>query len=259
MTSIDSNSFARSRRPSLAGDPPRRSTSDSVLFQAVQRSVPTSLYPSRPSHFFIRAKPRPQSVDVESPDTRVIRVLQSVAQRVTEEAASQFVSASPPKQSDFQDLVKQKHVLEQTVEAYDKAISGNNPVQSRRLAVAAQNVVVQAAHTVIADRTVASGGIPIQQSETSAIKSVTVTELSDATQDAIAQAVKREGTASTEVDIIVAATSILKSRTPGSPAAGADSTQTIIPQPRSHSTSVVPRLLPSMNSYPNLPPLSEYV
>lgn len=184
-------------------------------------------------------------------------MLQSVAQRVTEEAASQFVSASPPKQSDFQDLVKQKHVLEQTVEAYDKAISGNNPVQSRRLAVAAQNVVVQAAHTVIADRTVASGGVPIQQSETSAIKSVTVTELSDATQDAIAQAVKREGTASTEVDIIVAATSILKSRTPGSPAAGADPTQTIIPQPRSHSASVVPRL--SMNSYPNLPPLSEYV
>lgn len=242
VSTIDT-SFARSRRPSLAGDPPRRSTSDSVLFQAVQR-----------------AKPRPtQVVAAESPDNRVIRVLQSVAQRVTEEAESQLVSASPPKPNELQDLVKQKHVLEQTVDAYDKAISGHNPSQDRRLAVAAQNVVVQAAHTVIADRTVASGGIPVQQSETAAIKSVTVSELSDATQDAIAQAVKREGSASTEVDIIVAATSILKSRTAGSPAPVTDPSQANL-QHYGHSAGTVPRLLPqSTGAYPpSLPSMPGY-
>lgn len=184
-------------------------------------------------------------------------MLQSVAQRVTEEAQSQFVLASPPKSSELQDLVKQKHVLEQTVDAYDKAISGNNPIKSRRLAVAAQNVVVQAAHTVIADRTAACGGVPIQQSETAAIKSVTVTELTDATQDAIAQAIKREGTASTEVDIMVAATSILKLRTAGSPPA--ESPQTAIPQPRSHSTATTSRSITNKASSYLLSSVSEYV
>jgi len=184
-------------------------------------------------------------------------VLQSVAQRVTEEAESQLVSASPPKPSELQDLVKQKHVLEQTVDAYDKAISGHKPLQDRRLAVAAQNVVVQAAHTVIADR---SGGVPVQQSETTAIKSVTVSELSDATQDAIAQAVKREGSASTEVDIIVAATSILKSRTTGSPAPLTDPSQASLQQ-FGHSSGPVPRLIPQTTStYPStLPSMPEYI
>jgi hypothetical protein len=194
-TSTIDPTFSRSRRPSLAGDPPRRSTSDSALFQAPQRAK------------------RPAQV-LESPDTRVKRVLENVAQRVTEEAESQFVSTSPPEQGALQDLVKQKHVLEQTVDAYDKEITGQGHSQTRRLAVAAQNVVVQAAHRVIADRTVATGGIPTQQSETTAMQSVTVGELTDATQDAIATAVKRNGTASTEVDIIVAATSILKARQP---------------------------------------------
>ncbi|KAG5638281.1 hypothetical protein H0H81_000927 [Sphagnurus paluster] len=236
VSSIEAAVASRSRRPSLAGEPPKRSTSDSVLFQAGQRTKPRPM-PTR------RASP-------ESPDTRVIRVLQSVAQRVTEEAHTQFVSASPPKASEFQELVKQKQVLEHTVDAYDKAISrsGDNPQQSRLLAVAAQNVVVQAAHTVIADRTVASGGIPHQQSETVAIKSVTVTELSDATQGAIAAAVKQKGKDSTEVDIMVAATSILKSRT-----AIADPVPVV--QPRPHPS--VSRLLPKTPSYP-LSSVSEY-
>jgi len=141
-------------------------------------------------------------------------VLQSVAQRVTDEAESQFVSSSPPKQGELQALVKQKHVLEQTVDAYDKAISGQGHSQSRRLAVAAQHVVLQAARTVLADRTVAIGSVTAPQAETVAIQSVSVSELTDTTQDAIAMAVKLNGTTSNEVDIIVAATSILKSRTP---------------------------------------------
>jgi hypothetical protein len=141
-------------------------------------------------------------------------VLQSVAQRVTDEAESQFVSALPPKQGELQALVKQKHVLEQTVDAYDKAISGQGHSQSRRLAVAAQHVVLQAARTVLADRTVAISNVTAPQTETASIQSVSVSELTDTTQDAIAMAVKLNGTTSNEVDIIVAATSILKARTP---------------------------------------------
>ena len=141
-------------------------------------------------------------------------MLQSVAQRVTDEAESQFVSALPPKQGELQALVKQKHVLEQTVEAYDKAISGQGHSQSRRLAVAAQHVVLQAARTVLADRTVAISSVTAPQAESVGIQSVSVSELTDTTQDAIAMAVKLNGTTSNEVDIIVAATSILKARTP---------------------------------------------
>ncbi|KAF5380839.1 hypothetical protein D9615_004068 [Tricholomella constricta] len=240
VNSIEAAAISRSRRPSLGGEPPRRSTSDSVLFQTGQRVKPRPLPARRPSP--------------ESPDTRVIRVLQSVAQRVTAEAQTQIVSASPPKASELQELVKQKQVLEHTVDAYDKAISrtGDNPQQSRLLAVAAQNVVVQAAHTVIADRTVASGGIPHQQSETVAIKSVTVTELSDATQGAIAAAIKQKGKDSTEVDIMVAATSILKSRT-----ATADPLP-VTQQLRSHPSGTVSRIMPNNTSYP-LSSVSEYV
>lgn len=132
---------------------------------------------------------------------------------MTDEAETQFVSTLPPKQGELQALVKQKHVLEQTVEAYDKAISGQGHSQSRRLAVAAQHVVLQAARTVLADRTVASNGVTAPQAEAVGIQSVSVSELTDTTQGAIAMAVKMNGTTSNEVDIIVAATSILKART----------------------------------------------
>ncbi|KXN92214.1 hypothetical protein AN958_08667 [Leucoagaricus sp. SymC.cos] len=231
VSSIDTSSFSRSRRPSLAGEPPKRSASDSALFQAPQR-----------------AKTRAIPVPVESADTRVIRVLQTAAQRVTQEAESQLVSSSPPR-NDFQALVKQKHVLDQTVDAYDKALSGHGQSEATILAVAAQNVVVQAAHKVYVDR---GGGVPPPQGE-AAIQSVTVGELTEVTQDAIAKAVQRNGTASTEVDIVVTAAGIIKSES--------DAIQTIPPQIRSLSTGTLPTRMnpPLINSYPtNLAPLPEY-
>jgi lactam utilization protein B len=122
------------------------------------------------------------------------------------------VANSSPKQGEIHALVKQKHVLEQTVNAYDRALSGHGHLQSRRLAVAAQHVVLQAAQTIVADRTVAVGG-----ATTSEVESVSLHELTDKTQDAIAMAVKMNGPTSNEVDIIVAATSILKKGTPNTP------------------------------------------
>lgn len=154
------------------------------------------------SHDFRAFNPRTR-VD----DRAVIQVLQNVAQRVTDEAESQFVATSPPKQ-EMHALVKQKHVLEQTVNAYDRALSGHGHLQARRLAVAAQHVVLQAAQTIVADRTVGVGG-----ATTSEMESVSLHELTDKTQDAIAMAVKMNGPTSNEVDIIVTATSILKQAT----------------------------------------------
>ncbi|KAF9475858.1 hypothetical protein BDN70DRAFT_883186 [Pholiota conissans] len=230
-SALEGPPYSRSRRPSLVGEPPKRSTSDSALFQAPQRT---------------HAHARINRAD----DTRVIRVLQSIAQRVTDEAQSQFVSSSPPKQGELQDLVKQKHVLEQTVDAYDKAISGHGHEDSRRLAVAAQHVVLQAAQTVMADRTVASGGVPTPQAETVAIQSVSVSELTDKTQDAIAMAVKMNGTAN-EVDIIVTATSILKSQTPAMDTPPSGRPQAPVVAAPSRLSSTLP--------LPTLSPLREYV
>ncbi|PPQ89143.1 hypothetical protein CVT25_006515 [Psilocybe cyanescens] len=239
VSALDSVTYSRSRRPSFAGEPPppKRSTSDSALFQIPQR-----------------ADSRITRMD----DTRVIRVLQNVALRVTTEAESQFVSQSPPKEGKLQDLVKQKHVLEQTVHAYDKAISGKGHMDSRRLAVAAQHVVLQAAQTVIADRTVASGGVPVPQTETVAIQSVSVNELTDKTQDAIAQAVKINGTGSNEVDIIVKATSILKAQTPVLDTAAAAAAAALPPPPRGPPSAVAPSRIASTFPLSNLSPLPEY-
>lgn len=265
MTSIDTSAYPRSRRPSVVSESPRRSSSDSALFQqAFPRCVPAN-FGSSTNLIWYRSKPRsipvPTTVN-ESPNARVIRVLQTVAQRVSDETESQFVSSSPKQGGDLQDLVKQKHVLEQTMDAYDKTISGQGHNENRRLALAAQNVVVAAANIVIADKSVANGVPPPPPVEPArAIECVTMNELTDATQDAIAEAVKRNGTASTEVDIIVAATSILQSRTPASPHAIVETSAGMMAIPRSHSTSIVPpRMIappPSAFQTP-LPPLSEY-
>jgi len=186
VSALDGTSYSRQRRPSFpGGEPaPKRSTSDSALSSAPQRAL----------------NPRAR-VD----DRAVIQVLQNVAQRITDEAESQFVASSPPKQGEMRALVKQRHVLEQTVNAYDKALSGHGHLQARRLAVAAQHVVLQAAQTIVADKTVAVGGVT-----NSEVESVSMHELTDKTQDAIAMAVKMNGPTSNEVDIIVTATSILK-------------------------------------------------
>lgn len=175
-------------------------------------------------------------------DRAVIQVLQNVAQRVTDEAESQFVAALPPKQGEIHSLAKQKHVLEQTVNAYDRALSGHGHLQSRRLAVAAQHVVLQAAQTIVADRTVAIGGMP-----TTEMESVSMHDLADKTQDAIAMAVKMNGTASNEVDIIVTATSILKQSTPATPPAAHPPMTTRLPMGGASATPRITSTFPTTN------------
>ncbi|TFK30136.1 hypothetical protein FA15DRAFT_663500 [Coprinopsis marcescibilis] len=200
VSSVESNAYPRSRRPSVSDAPPRRSTSDSALNMAAQRSK------TRNS--------TPMPVPGESSSTRVVRVLQAVAQRVTEEVESQ--AESPPLMKTGQPtLVKSKEVLEQTVKAMDREMAGHeNRPYSKRLAIAAQQVVIQAAANVIADRNVSIGRAPVVPNKSTAVQRVSVNELSDATHDAIVQAVETNPSTSNGVDIIVAAATILKAQAP---------------------------------------------
>ena len=146
-------------------------------------------------------------VITESPGRRLVRVLQQAVQNVIMEANSLVIIETPEVQEVVEDLAKQKHVLEEALDAYDRALLGQSNAQTGCLALAAQHVVVQAGLTVIADKT---AGIFVAQSDVAAIQSVSVSELSYATQVAIAAAVKKKGTATNAIDIIVSATSILK-------------------------------------------------
>ncbi|KAF9500465.1 hypothetical protein BDN71DRAFT_1132559 [Pleurotus eryngii] len=189
-------SFSQSRRSSIGIETPatRRSTSDSVLPPATQRG-PRSSLPG-------------QGAEASSQGAQVIRVLTTAAQRVAHERQSHLVSAVHTEDNEIQDLVKQQHVLTRTASACDKEISGQVPPlhdDTRALAVAAQSLVMTAAETVLADRTYVSGA-PIAVEK----NNITVNEVSAKTQDAVAQAVKLHGTQSTEVDIMMTATSILK-------------------------------------------------
>jgi hypothetical protein len=152
-------------------------------------------------------KPDVDSGVTESPDKRVLRVLQQATQKVIMEAKSLIAIGTPEIQETAEDLAKQTYVLEQVLDAYERELSGQSNPQTRRLALAAQHVVVQAGHIVIADKT---GGIFVAQSNVAAIESISVGELSNATQAAIAAAIEKKGTATDVNDIIITATSILK-------------------------------------------------
>ncbi|RXW17337.1 hypothetical protein EST38_g8523 [Candolleomyces aberdarensis] len=230
--STESGQYPRSRRPSSASEAPRRSTSDSALCQAPARAKP-------------RGPAVPVPIPNENASTRVIRVLQNVAQRVTEEAEIQLAPSMSmvPKTDSLQEIVKQKHVLDQTVEAFDKEMSGQSGMESKRLAIAAQQVVIQAAANVIADRNVSIGRAPVVPNKSTAVQRVSVGELTDATHDAIAAAVKNNGTGSTEVDIIVAAASILKAKAPGAESVSPPSTRTIPSMNFASNLSTLPEMM----------------
>lgn len=150
---------------------------------------------------------------VPSQDAQVIQVLTTAAQRVAQEAQSQVVSARIPSEasdSELQSLAKQQHVLTVTAQAVDKSVSANasNLITQPPsvLAVAAQQVVLQAARSVAADRNAAA----VAGTSSGQGQSVTVNEVSVATQSAVAQAVEIAGPLSSEVDVLMTATSLLQ-------------------------------------------------
>ncbi|KAJ7172276.1 hypothetical protein C8R46DRAFT_1085372 [Mycena filopes] len=165
------NPFATTfgQRPSVT---PRRTVSDSTVIQA--RSIPRT----------------PALVTDEEDEARVKMVLEGVAHRLTQEI-------QPPGE-----LGRQKHVLEQTVNACldDYEHSGNAPEGTHELAVAGQNVVAQAAEYIVRKAAPPGAVLPLPgNAYTSAMQNVNTEELVETTKDAIAEAVK-ECRGTSEID-----------------------------------------------------------
>ena len=204
-----------------------------------------------------------------------MQVLTSAAQRVAQEAQAHVIAQSRPQAvpgPELQSLAKQQHVLTVIAQALDQEVYSPPeavPPSSHALVAAAQQVVFQAARQVAADRTAVvslAGGVPtLQQQPTGA--AVTVNEVSVATQSAVAQAVEITGPLSSEVDVMMTASSLLQQQTRPAPllappleaAALAVSAMNGI---RPHSTGTMPPIpvVPPPNTVPafppNIPPLS---
>ncbi|KAI0670429.1 hypothetical protein C8Q78DRAFT_1070030 [Trametes maxima] len=229
MAAVDA-SFTPSRRPSLVGDihNPRRILSDSVVAGVAPPTAAPRLLRVPPT---LSAPPTP----VVAPESQVVQVLTTAAQRVAQEAQSQVVASPNEAGPELQALAKQQHVLTVTAQAISSKMAGEVPqgavAQSDALTAAAQQVVLQAARQVVADRTVAAvtSGMPA-----AAGPQVTVKEVSVATQSAVAQAVDMVGPLSSEVDVLMTAKSLLQQQTraPTAVLGGLD--------PRPHSTGNSP-------------------
>jgi DNA polymerase III gamma/tau subunit len=175
---------------------------------------------------------------VASQDQQVMQVLTSAAQRVAEEAQSQVIGAARHEQAtpDLQALAKQQHVLTVTAQAFDEGVSSQRVDGSfpSVLAAAAQQVVFQAARQVAADRS----------AKAPTASQVTVNDVSVATQTAVAKAVEITGPLSSEVDVLMTASSLLQqSRASSTPSQNTlDPSQLVVPDTRRHhSTGTLPR------------------
>ncbi|KAH9035503.1 hypothetical protein EDB85DRAFT_1863052 [Lactarius pseudohatsudake] len=210
VTNVDT-SFSSSRRPSLVES---RRISDTIVPQTSPPRPPLLLRPQTTT----LAPPPPQPVT--SQDAQVIQVLTAAAQRVAQEAQSQVVAAGAPSEPghELQALAKQQHVLTVTAQAVDNTVSAQGSAvaqPSSVLAAAAQQVVLQAARQVAADRTaIAAAQISAGFSPppAGAAGQVTVNEVSVATQSAVAQAVELTGPLSSEVDVLMTASSLLQAQ-----------------------------------------------
>ncbi|KAI6118844.1 hypothetical protein EV401DRAFT_1862452 [Pisolithus croceorrhizus] len=204
-------SFAGSRRGSLNGDVHKPKgisidgTTPSITPPRSLRAQGPVLVPSAPP--------------VTTHDAQVMQVLATAAQRVAQEAQSQVIASTNSVNDhgpELQALAKQRHVLTVTAQAFDQEVTGQRadvPAQVPNvLAAAAQQVVLQAARQVAADRSAAavsqiSAGLPPP------LGAVTVNEVSVATQSAVAQAVEITGPLSSEVDVLITASSLLQQQT----------------------------------------------
>lgn len=153
----------------------------------------------------------------------MMQVLTSAAQRVSEEMIAHVTSQPDPLTSDVQKanemeaLVKQQHVLEVTAQALNHEVASMNVVSevtasSHALVAVAQQVVFQAARQVATDHAIQA----VHASADAALPpppQVTVNEVSVATQTAVAQAVEITGPLSSEVDVMMTASSLLQHQT----------------------------------------------
>lgn len=218
-----------------------------------------------------------------------MQVLNSAAQRVAQEVESQVIGSRPLNEPvvSLELLAKQQHVLSITAQALGETLDQNHAgtqvdpspqaSQVRAMASAAQQVVFQAARTVTADRTALNTSLGIPSTHATVAAQVTVNEVSVATQDAVAKAVNMSGPLSSEVNILMHASSLLQQQaqdaTPApSPPVAYDTSRFIaselhhvVPHPSiqsfpiaAASTSIVPQYFPPTLSSAGLqdyPPL----
>lgn len=156
----------------------------------------------------------------------MLQVLTSAAQRVAQVAQSQVIASPPSERAgpELQALAKQQHVLTVTAQALDRgglSEEGGDSPSSMSLAAAAQHVVLSAARQVVADHSAAQVAVGIAPSPLSAAAAaqVTVDEVSAATQSAVAQAVEITGPLSSEVQVLLTASSLLQWQTTSTEAA----------------------------------------
>lgn len=142
-----------------------------------------------------------------------MQVLTTAAQRVAQEAQSQVIASPSETGPELQALVKQQHVLTVTAQAVNSKMLGENSdnpdAQSSLLTAAAHKVVLQAARHVAADRSAVASSVGVVTSPAASAQ-VTVKDVSVATQTAVAQAVDMVGPLSSEVDVLMAATTLLQ-------------------------------------------------
>ncbi|KAF8921111.1 hypothetical protein CPB85DRAFT_1428129 [Mucidula mucida] len=150
-------------------------------------------------------RPPPLQVE-ESGPARVSTVLHNVAQRVADQTTHVKCSYLPSQQHDLGDLSKQQQVIQQTISAYDKALNGNTPMDTQRLAQAVQDVVVQAAQTVVAPMSRFTGRIP---TDAEAIQQADVNQMSAGVQGALAHVVKNTAPSTSEVEVMIATKEVL--------------------------------------------------
>jgi hypothetical protein len=194
----------------------------------------------------------------------VLQVLKGAVQRVAQEAQTQVISSRTPSAPTpaLELLAKQQHVLTVTAQALNQTMDhggttradmASQPSHILAMASAAQQVVLQAARTVQADRTAINSSMGIQTSQTTSQTQVTMNEVTVATQTAVAQAVGMSGLLSSEMDVLMTAGSLLKQQERNTPPA-ASPPATLEPSHLSESTrSHTTGELPSRQAFPTTP------
>ncbi|KAG9127527.1 hypothetical protein FRC07_012680 [Ceratobasidium sp. 392] len=198
--------FVKSRRPSLVHDIRRNVSDSAAVTRDGMRQVP------------IPSLTRAGSTSSNPSDNhQVMQVLASAVSRVTHAAhAAQTQSGHSFGNMDQVALAKQQQVLGATAQAVaDEVRAGPHPDSQGAASVlvaAAHSVVVGAAQLVVTDRVAQatrnqSEGFPVPAA---AQAPISVTEVSVATQSAVAHAVALNGPMATEVEVMMTANALIQ-------------------------------------------------
>jgi len=141
-----------------------------------------------------------------TPNAQIVQVLNTAVEQVSQAVQEQVVSSRHPTEhsAELQALAKQQHVLSVSAQALDNKTA--NPSGSS----SAANVLVAAAHQVVykAAVQVATTNSVIQSLPVTTTQ-LSVQDVSAATLSAVAQAVDIVGPLSSEVDVMMTASSLL--------------------------------------------------